>query len=164
MPALDKKTRQKTLKEMRDAYRAGYELSRKTGAGDAYPLGNQIAGDIVLSWSGKVDEQAVAESIDALEQLAASLAATQTDTFNLSAAADRLLLRALLARDLDDDASDPIAKAYTNAMSRGASSKVRKSIRTQFQLFRTLMKTEFPSEGRDTIIEQLKRLEQKLLS
>jgi tetratricopeptide (TPR) repeat protein len=173
MPGIDAATRRKALREMRDAYEAAYVHSKRNGPGDAYPLANQIAGDVVLSWRGKgrpsatlgtgVNGDAVGASITELEQLATALAATHTDTFNLSAAADRLLLRALLRRDLDDGARDLVAQAYTSAMSRGATSKVRDSMRTQFRFFRQMMETEFPKEGRDEIIRQLTQLEEKLL-
>jgi hypothetical protein len=166
MPGVAGATRRNALRGMREAYKAAYDHSRKTGAGDAYPLANQIGADVVLSWRSKAasNQDTVAAAIDELEQLAASLAATKTDTFNLSAAADRLLLRALLRQDLDEPTRTQIGKAYQRAMSRGSTSKVRDSIRTQFRFFRTLMKTELPKDiGRDQILQQLKALENKLL-
>jgi pimeloyl-ACP methyl ester carboxylesterase/tetratricopeptide (TPR) repeat protein len=164
LPGIDAATRRKALCGMRTAYEAAYHLSRENGLGDAYPLGNQIAADIVLSWSNTTNKgDDVAASIDELEQLASALASTRTDTFNLVASADHLLLRALVRRDLNEAVCEGIAQGFTNALSRGASSKERDSIRTQFRFFRALMGTEFPQEGRDEMIQQMTTLEEKVL-
>jgi triacylglycerol esterase/lipase EstA (alpha/beta hydrolase family) len=165
MAGIDAAARRKALREMKDAYWKAYDLSRKNGRPDAYPLGNQIAVDVVLSWRSKdgTTADAVAASLTDLEQIATALAATHTDTFNLSAAAERLLLRALLQRNLNDKARDRIVEAYTAAMSRGATSKVRDSMRTQFAFFRQLMETEYPKEGRAEMIRQLTLLQERLL-
>ncbi len=165
LPEADAASRRGALREMSRAYGAAYELSRKRGAGDAYPLANQIAADVVVSWRSTEagSRDAVAAKLRDLEELAIALAGTQTDAFNLSATADRLMLQALLRRDSTDTTFEGIFDAFSAALSRGASSKVRDSMRTQFQFFRHFMKTEFPKDEREQIIRQMMLLEEKLL-
>src|SRR4029079_11221898 len=97
-----------------------------------------------------------------LEQLAAKLGATRTDAFNLAASADRLLLHALQERELRDATRTAIVGLLSRAMSRGASSKVRDSMRTQIQFFRQMMRTEFPTDDRAEIVAQMNKLEKAL--
>jgi len=99
-----------------------------------------------------------------LEQLAAKLAGTRTDAFNLAASANRLLLHALQERDLSDATRARIVELLSRAMSRGASSKSRDSMQTQIQFFRQMMKTEFPKDDRTEIIGQMNQLEKALFS
>ena len=159
--------RQKALQGMSAAYRAAYELSSKNNARDAYPLGNQIAADVVLSWGTKETSQervaAVLALLEELEEVAEALASTRTDTFNLSAAADRLLLYALVQRNMDDNARAKIVTRFAAALSRGATAKERDSMRTQFQFFTTLMQTEFPKGARSGMLAQMALLEAAVL-
>ena len=155
--------RHKALQEMSAAYKAAYDLSIKNNAPDAYPLGNQIAADVVLSWGTKDTSKerviAVQASLEALAEVADTLARTRTDTFNLLAAADRLLLDALVRRSLDDTARARIQVKFAAALSRGATARERDSIRTQFRFFTNLMQTEFPSAGRKEMLGQMALLE-----
>ncbi len=159
--------RHKALQEMSAAYKAAYDLSTKNNAPDAYPLGNQIAADVVLSWGPKDTSKerviAVQASLEALAEVADTLARTRTDTFNLLAAADRLLLDALVRRSLDDTARARIQVKFAAALSRGATARERDSIRTQFRFFTNLMQTEFPSAGRKEMMGQMALLEQGVL-
>lgn len=159
--------RRKALHDMSAAYRSAYELSCRNNARDAYSLGNQIAADVVVSWGAKGQSKeriaAVLASIDELEELAGALAGTHTDTFNLSAAADRLLLQALANQDLDDKMRVRIQAKFTAALSRGATAKERDSMRTQFHFFTSLMQTEFPKAGRVELMLQMGLLEKAVL-
>lgn len=159
--------RHKSLQEMSAAYRSAYELSCKNNGRDAYPLGNQIAADVVLSWGAKGASKervaAVLASLEELEEVAGALASTRTDTFNLSAAADRLLLHALVQRELDDKARARILVKFRAALSRGATVRERDSMRTQFRFFRSLMQTEFPKAGRAEMMRQMALLEEAML-
>ena len=159
-------TRREALREMSKAYKAAYERSRKNAAGDPYPLANQIATDIVLSWRSKVTQNGLATgeyaSLKELEEVANAMAGSRTDVFILTAAADRLLLQALVQRQLNDKTRDAIVEKFSSALSRGATAKQRDSMRTQFQFFRCLMQTEFPKEGREEMIRQMELLEEKL--
>ncbi len=163
VPALTGAARREALQKMSDAYRAAYERSVQSGAPDAYPLANQIAADIVRSWRHRTIRSTAKTSLAALEQLATELATDRTDTFNLSAAADRLLLESLLNRRLDDATRSRIHDSFAAALSRGASPGARLSIRTRFGFFLSLLATEFPEEGRDVMIQQLTWLQEKLL-
>ena len=154
------------LGKMSAAYKAAYDLSCKHGKPDAYPLGNQIAADVVLSWATEdaADGTAgVLESLKTLEELAGTLTGSRTDTFNLLAAADRLLLQALAERNLDDAVRGRIQERFAAAMSRGATARQRDSMRTQFQFFGSLMQTRFPKAGRDEMSRQIKLLDETRL-
>jgi hypothetical protein len=167
MAARDPKERRKALERMSDAYKQAYDLSRQRGKADAYPLGNQIAADVVLSWRGngtrKKAKSGVSASLKELETLASELSGSRTDVFSLSAAADRLLLNALLKRQLDEKSSEAIRERFSSALSRGVSARQRDSMRTQFWFFRRMMETDFPTAGREETIRQIKLLEEKLL-
>jgi hypothetical protein len=134
-------------------------------AGGRIPAGQPSAADIVLSWRSKsaADAERVAAAIGELEDLASALAATRTDPFNPSAAADRLLLTVLLRRNLNEATRKEIAQAFTTALSRGASAKILDSMRTQFRFYRRLMETEFPKDRRAAMQQQLTLLEKKLV-
>jgi pimeloyl-ACP methyl ester carboxylesterase len=160
--------RQKALGDMSDAYGKAYEKSKKNGTADTYPLGNQLAADVVLSWqnaaSGNGHIAAVSARLAELEEAANKRLAEHTDAYNLSAAADRLLLQALLDRKLDEAARQAISQKFVNAMSRGATTRVRDSMRAQFDFFRSfLVDTALPQEVSDEMRASLQRLQEMLL-
>ncbi len=167
--ARDAKLRRKALEEMRDAYKNAYDMSRANGAGDAFPLGNQIAADLVLSWrdngSPKKDDAraGVAASLKELRTMADGLASSNTDFFSLVVVADQMLLQALMEGQLDDKTRDGILQKFKRALSRGITARQRDSVRTQFLFFRRLMQAGFAKEDRDRIVPQLEFLEQKLV-
>ena len=167
--ARDAKLRRKALEEMRDAYKNAYDLSRANGAGDAFPLGNQIAADLVLSWrdngSPKKDDAraGVAASLKELRTIADGLSSSNTDFFSLVVVADQMLLQALMEGRLDDKTRDGILQKFKRALSRGITARQRDSVRTQFLFFRRLMQAGFPKEDRDRIVPQLEFLEEKLV-
>jgi pimeloyl-ACP methyl ester carboxylesterase/tetratricopeptide (TPR) repeat protein len=160
--AADSDKVREALKAMSAAYEEAYKRSCAIKKPDAYPLVNQIAADVVLSWGTKGDVKkapaGLLSSLKILEDLSASLASSRTDAFNLSAAADLLLLRALAERRLDDKTRDRIAERFTAALSRGASERIRDSMRTQFGFFLQVMKTQFPEPARDKMIDQMEGL------
>ena len=159
--------RRKALLHMSDAYRHAYERSKTNGDRDTYPLGNQLAADIVLSWQMGADGNGNAAAITSLlsefEDAARERMAKNTDTFSLSAGADRLLLRALLDRRLDDQARQCIRQEFVKSLSRGATTRVRESMRAQFDFFRCVMHTEFPQDARTAMLQDLDRLQEMLL-
>jgi tetratricopeptide (TPR) repeat protein len=167
--ARDAKLRRKALEEMREAYKNAYDLSRANGAGDAFPLGNQIAADLVLSWrgnaSGKQDDAraGVAASLKELRTIADGLSSSNTDFFSLVVVADQMLLQALMEGRLDDKTRDGILQKFQRALSRGITARQRDSVRTQLLFFRRLMQAGLPKEDRDKIVPQLEFLEQKLV-
>jgi hypothetical protein len=123
---------------------------------------NQLAAVVVLSWRSKEADKKVTAALADLEQLAATLAGTRTDAFNLAASADRLLLHALQQRELSDATRATIVGLLSRAMSRGASSNLRDALRTQIQFFRQMMRTEFPKDDRAAIVAQMNALEKAL--
>lgn len=158
--------RRKAISGMREAYDRAYQLSKDSGFADAYPLANRIAAEVVAGWNAKTAKtaaDAVAASLKELEEVASRLAGTQTDAFNLSAAADRLLLQALANRKLEEKTRAAIEAKYLKALSRGATARDRGSIRTQFKFFRRMIESEFPASGRKAMIQQLEQLEKKVL-
>jgi hypothetical protein len=159
--------RQQALCAMSEAYGKAYEKSKTNGTGDTYPLGNQLAADVVLSWrngaSGNGHVTAISARLIELEQAANKRIGEHTDAFNLSAAADRLLLLALFERKLDEAARQAIWQKFVNAMSRGTSTRVRDSIRAQFDFFRSLIGTELPKEASVEMLDNLQRLKEMLL-
>jgi len=164
LPGLKSADRRTALREMSAAYEKSYERSRQNGVGNPFPLTNHLAADIVLSWTAnKALGKQIAKALAEYEQLAALLAAKETDPFILSGPADCLLLQALNRRVLDDAARNRIVQAFRGALSRGASSKVRDSMRTQFRFYRRLMETELPKEERAELIAQITALEEALL-
>jgi hypothetical protein len=162
LPGIEAKARRGALSEMAGAYKAAYDKSVKSGEPVAYPLANQLAANVVLSWRSKEADKTVAAGLEDLGQLAAQLAGTRTDAFNLAASAERLLLQALLQRELSDATRARIVDLMSGAMSRGASASVRESMRTQIQFFRQMMRTEFPKDDRAAIIGQMNSLETAL--
>jgi hypothetical protein len=162
LPGIEAKARRGALSEMARAYKAAYDKSVKSGEPVAYPLANQLAANVVLSWRSKEADKTVTAGLEDLGQLAAQLAGTRTDAFNLAASAERLLLQALQQRELSDATRARIVDLMSRAMSRGASATVRESMRTQIQFFRQMMRTEFPKDDRAAIIGQMNSLETAL--
>jgi pimeloyl-ACP methyl ester carboxylesterase/tetratricopeptide (TPR) repeat protein len=167
MVTRDPKARRKALERMSEAYKRAYDISRQRGTADAYPLGNQIAADVVLSWRTNGTRRRAAAGVSAslkeLETLASELGGSRTDVFSLSAAADRLLLHALLKRELDEKTCAGVLERLLSALSRGATARQRDSMRTQFHFFRRLMETDFPEARREATIRQIMLLEEKVL-
>jgi tetratricopeptide (TPR) repeat protein len=167
--ARNAKARRHALKEMSKAYRNAYALSRVNGPGNAYPLGNQIAADIVLSWrdNGSPKRAGAGAGVVALLKelgaMADGLSSSRTDFFSLATGADRLLLEALVKQRLDDATRDDILERFKRALSRGVTARQRDSVQTQFLFFKRLMQSGFPKESRERILPQLRFLEDNLL-
>jgi hypothetical protein len=167
--ARDAKARRAALEKMSAAYRSAYDLSRADGPGDAFPLDNQIAADIVLSWETNGASKrnggraVVAAALKELGAIADGLSSSKTDFFSLVVVADRMLLESLMEGRLDDATRDAILQKFSRALSRGVTARQRDSVRTQFLFFRRLMQSGFKKEGRDKILRQLEFLEGKLL-
>jgi hypothetical protein len=165
----DAKVRRRALEQMSEAYRSAYDLSRVDGPGDVFPLGNQIAADIVLSWSANGASKrggqraGVGALLKELGAMADGLSSSKTDFFSLAAGADRILLEALMEQRLDDETRDVILQKFSRALSRGVTARQRDSVSTQFLFFRRLMLSAFPKEGRDKVLRQLEFLEDRLL-
>jgi tetratricopeptide (TPR) repeat protein len=163
------KARRQALKDMSEAYRNAYALSRANGPGNAYPLGNQIAADIVLSWrdNGSPKRGGARAGVVALLKefgaMADGLSSSKTDFFSLATGADRLLLEALMKQRLDDATRDDIRNRFSRALQRGATARQRDSVQTQFLFFKRLMQFGFPKESRERILPQLRVLEDDLL-
>lgn len=160
--------RRQALTAMSKAYADSYAHAVATAGDTAYPLGNQLAADVVLSWKKKGAPKEAARGVFAaleeLDGIARSLAASSTDAFHLSATAERGLVQALAERKMDNAARGRIARAYQDALSRGATAKKRDSMRTQFHFFISMIGDEFPDRGRSQVLEQMKWLEQKLFA
>jgi hypothetical protein len=159
--------RQRALKEMSKAYGRAYDVASGNGENGAYPLANQLAADIVLNWAPRAKKtdgtKSILERLDKLDAAAIALAASSTDAYDLSAAAERRLMNALARRKITEDIRKEIEQKYLEALSRGATARKRDSMRTQFHYFRTLMSMEFPARGRADIIEHMNKLEVKVL-
>jgi pimeloyl-ACP methyl ester carboxylesterase len=158
--------RREALREMRSAYSNAFALSADRDAADPYPLANWIAAEVVLSWQGGDVEASlndITRLMNRLQDVERARAGAATDTFNLVAPAERLLLEALVARQLDESTIARIGQEFSRALSRGASQRELGSIQTQLGFFRDLMKTEFPDDGRDRMIQQLTTLEEQVL-
>jgi hypothetical protein len=154
--------RAEALREMSKAYERAYELARASSNGDlVYPLGNQVAAELVLSWrsrNGKRPSKALRDQLGRLREAARAAASFRTDTFSLVAAAEHMLLEALAARALNDAAVAAILNRLNEALSRGATRREVSSIRTQLTFFRTAAETELPRERRAQVIERLDAL------
>jgi hypothetical protein len=151
---------------MENAYAEAYQHAVSDGGDGAYPLGNQIAAEIVLSWeknSSKEDGKAIAKALDTFDIAAGAIAGSSTETWNLSAAAESRLMRVLATGKLNDTVCKEIEQKYLDALSRGASARKRDSMRTQFHFFRAMAETEFPARDRKNAVERLKCLEAKIL-
>src|SRR4051812_32120093 len=157
LPGVKQPSRRAALSEMRNAYKAAYDLSVERGHPDAYPLANRLAADVVLSWhaddgGGTADE--LKASVSELRQLAGALAGTRTDTFTLSAAADAELLDVLVERSTDDEAWARVEGVFTGVLSRGATPRVRDSMRVQLRFLRQMAEHALTkSENPDAVIE-----------
>lgn len=159
----DEALRRQALEAMSEAYRHAYERSREAGDPDTYPLANWIAADVVLGWRDETRARAVPPLLAEYTGLAGRRMSEATDPFVLSAAADALLLKALAARSLDGRARAAIQQKFTNALSRGASARVRDSMRAQFDFFSAVMETELPEAERAAGLDDLARLRDQLL-
>jgi hypothetical protein len=159
------KDRRATLQQMAAAYGNAYEVSKANGTGDTYPFGNYIAAEVVLGWMSddvEAERTRISKLLDEFEQAARARVTKRTNAFNLTAAADKVLLEALAARNLNEDARRNILRKFREAVSRGASAKARDSMRTQFEFFKTMAETEFPEPGRKDMIESLQELRDSL--
>jgi hypothetical protein len=154
--------RRAALREMSRLYQVAYRHSVENGKPDAYSLSNRIAADIVLDWQRARPGRHVTAALEELEQLADKVSGTHTDAYNLSAPVDQLLLQALHKRMLTEATRDRISQLMADAMSRGASSKAKDSMRRQLLFFREMMATQFPARRRRQMIDQLKKLETQL--
>ena len=162
----DSAARAAALREMIQAYGQAYELAQAGSNGDLiYPLGNQVAAEIVLGWrtrNGKRTGKAVRDRLGRLQEAAWAAAGRHTDTFSLVATAEHLLLEALARRALDSATVEAILDRLDEALSRGATRKEVNSIRTQLAFFRCAAETELPQERSAQILEQLNALEAAL--
>jgi hypothetical protein len=163
----DPAERHRALKEMSKAYGRAYDVASGNGETGAYPLANQLAADIVLNWAPTARKtggtKSIVQRLDKLEAAAVALAASSTDAYDLSAAAERRLMNALARRRITEDIRKEIERKYLEALSRGATARKRDSMRTQFHYFVTMMSTEFPERGRAELIEHMNKLEGKVL-
>lgn len=159
-------TRREALREMSRAYGKAYELARPASRGDrTYPLSNQLAADIVLSWFKADDKPAMAKILDRLRDLqdqVSAAASSRTDTFNLLAAADHMLLDALARRALDGTSTTAILGRFADAVSRGVTPREQDSIRTQLRFLQAAVLAAWPKSRRSKASRQLKLLEEAL--
>jgi len=162
----DSAARTAALREMGLAYENAYQLAQKDKQGDLiYPLGNQVAAEIVQAWrsrNGKRIGKALRDRLGRLQEAARAAAGLHTDTFSLVAGAEYMLLEALAGRSLDKAAVTAILDRLDEALSRGATRREVSSIRTQLAFFRSAAETELPQERAVQVVEQLTALEAAL--
>ena len=131
---------------------------------------SQVAAEIVLAWrsrngkgrNGKGHKTALAEQLSSLQQAASAAVGSQTDTFNLLATAEHRLLEALARGTMSPATMAAIIDKYTDALSRGVTTRQVDSIRTQLRFFRRAAETELPQARREEVTEQLAELERAL--
>ncbi|MEO5822981.1 MAG: CHAT domain-containing protein [Vicinamibacteraceae bacterium] len=150
----------KAVTAMTKDYRTAFQLSVDGGAPDAYPLVNLLAGEVALSWGpkGKAHLKEAKALIATVEEVAKTLAATRTDPFNLSAGADRLFYQALLSRRISSNAEQGIQDRLAAAVARGASPRVRDSLRSQIEFLLAVADRLFPAKDREHLKQALGRL------
>jgi hypothetical protein len=166
LPGITEASRRKALSDMRKAYTAAYDLSRERGEPAAYALANRLAADVVLSWhreDGSGNAKDLKASVSELRQIAGALAGTRTDTFTLSAAADAELLDVLVERSTDDERWARVEGVFTGVLSRGATPRVRDSMRVQLRFLRQMAEHALPKgDERAALIDRLDRLDQAI--
>jgi len=162
MPGQTNEERKKALKDMSRAYKHAVTQVGVNGSGQTYPFANQLAAEVVLSWS-KADRTGLSDSLATLEQLATADVGARTDTFSLSALADLKILTALADRDVDPASWSGVAECLAGVLSRGAGARVRESMRTQLRFFRVLAEAEFPETARQAVIARLEELEETMI-
>jgi len=145
--ATAKEARAKALELSREAYGKAYDLASGNSRDGAYPLGNRIAAELVLSWNGnpkKGATKAISKALDAFDEAGRALSATSTEFHDLSAAANSALLRALAEHRLDGEDWKAIAKLFAESQSRGAPTRKRDSVRIHFHFLRAMAGAELP--------------------
>jgi tetratricopeptide (TPR) repeat protein len=163
LPGVKDARRRDALSKMSTAYKMAYDVSCEKGNPAAYALANEIAAEVVLSWHAENGDGHGADLkglVSELRQQADALTSTRTDTFNLSAAADAELLGALVDRNADDAAWARVEEAFTRVLSRGATPRVRDSMRGQLRFLRQMAENVLPAgEG---VVERLDRLDRSI--
>ena len=154
--------RREALRGMSRAYKQAYDVSRENQAGDAYPLSNQIAADVILSWRGTPPND-VAAALDELRRLASSLAGTRTDTFSLTAAGRLPAARRAASPQLDEPTRVAIAQAFATGAVARREHEGQGVDRVAVPFLRSPGATELPKEDRARLIEQLTLLEKQVL-
>jgi tetratricopeptide (TPR) repeat protein len=161
----DSELSRRALREMSAANAEAFERTRTPAQplGTPYPLANQLAAEIILSWSSN-DGQAIPALLEALQAASDAQAASHTDFFSLSAIAECALLKALRGPALDAAARQHVEERYVAALSRGITTRQLASVRMMLGFFRTLISAEHPDGKLDEVSKQLGTLEQALVS
>ena len=176
----DAEESREAVARMRHAYEQAYQVSVKHKRPDPYPLANQIAAEIVLEWiraeggaakgkkgTGKGKTAAKASKVPALlEQLdeATEVAAeTRADGYGSLAGVDRQFLQVLVVRRLEARTREAIVSGYGVALARGATARMRESIRTHVAFLMQMIQVHLPEPERkrlgadlQSIVDELK--------
>lgn len=164
LAAADTERRRAALREMSRSYGEAFERSKSEAQplGDAYPLANQIAAEIILGWtSGNGD--GVSPLMEMLKKAADDQASKDTDFFSLAAVAECALLQALKGPSMDDATRLAVQDRYLGALSRGITSRQLGSVRTMLGFFRSLIAAEYPDGTLKSVSEQIDLLEKALV-
>jgi hypothetical protein len=162
--------RRRALSAMREAYAASFAIAgRDRPSAGAYALENRLAADVVAAWrpaGARAAKSRAAAELDAalalMTDIAGELGRSSTAFFDLSAAANALMLSALAAGALDDARRERIEAAYRGAMRRGVSPRERRSMLDQIGFFAAMARTELEEPRRDALVAQLERLAEAL--
>ena len=147
---------------MRDAYERAYKMSVEYKRPDPYPLGNQVAAEIVLEWTRKAGARRTPSNVPALlkllDEVNDAVATTRTDGFGALAVVDRHLLGALLARKVDARAREAILGGYAFALARGATARMRETVRTHMAFLMQVVRLHLPQADRTRLEADLQSL------
>ena len=160
----DRKARVRMLERMVGEYANAVAIARRDPAADVwYPLTNEVAGRIVLSWArgGAPDaseRKAIVAGLDELQHRAESVEASAGEFWPLTRKAEYDLLAALWGRKLEPGVRMDIEKAHEAAAQRGRSQRQRKSVADQVQFFMILAGVDLPARQRKPLITELTAL------
>ncbi len=139
------RARRAALEEMQRAYARAFDLAgRDDSSVRAYALGNRLASDVILGWSGRGrrggDE--LRKGLRTYAEIAEELRRKSTAFFELAATADYLLLSELAKGALSTAARRRVQEAFVQAGLRGVVPRHRASFRDQLGFYAAMSVTE----------------------
>ncbi|MGP0591074.1 DUF7379 domain-containing protein [Nitrospira sp. T9] len=167
--------RKKALQQMEEYYGKGYELGREAERHDVfYPLVNQLAAKIVLSWGtqksrtvpkGKTKQTDwVNETLSELEREAEELRHTGRSFWEWGLKPECRLLNALYVQRLTVNDHNDILKGYQEAKRREGSAKHMDSVVENIRFFEAMLSTNNFSKAPSALAQSLKKLREGLES
>ncbi|MCA9501225.1 MAG: CHAT domain-containing protein, partial [Nitrospira sp.] len=169
-----KAEQRKALLEMKHCYAEGYKIGKAAKRTDVYyPLENQLAAEIVLSWDqpkrrstrrGKAKgADPLAEGLAELSVYAKDLIGKGQSFWDISLPPDHKLLEALYAQRLTANDQKAILSGYLEAKRRGGSAREMDSVIKNIRFFESMVVTQAPPKIRQQLNAGLKTLRESLV-